>query len=118
MKNITIEFEGRDEGATFFALYAGLKMYSDLKAKQKRGINEFSIAGAEAYSILEDLKESHPKECAEAKKEYETKVKNLGLFDVIKAEGELCKHNYEGVYRGEEFQGNQCTECEEWENLC
>ena len=82
MKNITIEFEGRDEGAAFFALYAGLKMYSDLKAKQKKGTNEVSIAGAEAYSILEDIKESHPKECAEAKKEYESTVENLGIFDV------------------------------------
>ena len=71
MKNININFEGRDEYCAFFALYAGLRMYSDLKAKQKTGTNEVSVAGAEAYSMLQDIKVSHPEEFKEAEIEYD-----------------------------------------------
>jgi len=71
MKNVTINFEGRDEGCAFFALYAGLRMYSELKEDKHKGKNSMSIAGAEAYSILMDLKFTYPKECEEAKKEYD-----------------------------------------------
>ena len=70
MEKIIIDLEGRNKECAFFALYAGLKMYSDLKAEQKKGTNEVSIAGAEAYCILQDLKISHPIEFGEAEKEY------------------------------------------------
>ncbi len=66
---ITINLEGRNKPCAFFALYAGLMMYSEAKASQQSG-NEFSIAGAEAFSILEDLKQSHPEMFSEAEAEY------------------------------------------------
>lgn len=70
MKNITIDFDGRNESCAFFAIYAGLKMYSDLKHEETRGTGKTSISGAEAYCILQDLKETHSKHFKEAEKEY------------------------------------------------
>jgi len=77
MKNIKINFEGRNEGCAFFALYAGLRMYNEYKHEQHKGKDSFSTAGAEAYGIMEDLRYSHPKEYEEAKKEYDSELKNL-----------------------------------------
>ena len=70
MNEIIINLEGRNEDCAFFALFAGLKMYSDLKAEENRGTNKMNIAGAEAYCMLYDLKEDYPEKWEEAKKEY------------------------------------------------
>ncbi|MGB0896852.1 MAG: hypothetical protein ACPGRW_05990 [Flavobacteriaceae bacterium] len=107
MKNIKIDFEGRNKDCAFFALYAGLRMYSDFKAKQKEGTNEVSIAGAEAYCILQDLKESHPNEWEEAKKEYDDKLKNLFISGVSKS---FYCYDYEAL--GRNGCNKQCKKCE------
>ncbi len=70
MERIVIDFEGRDEDCAFFALFAGLKMYSDKKAEDCKGTGKVSIAGCEAYSMLYDLKKEYPEKWEEAKKEY------------------------------------------------
>jgi len=67
---IEFDFEGRDEQCAFFALYAGLRMYKELKNKVATN-NAFSIAGAEAYCMLEDLKEQYPKQYWESAAEFE-----------------------------------------------
>ncbi len=77
---VIFDFEGRDKGCAFFALYAGLRMYKDKKLKQVKlqrevangmGEESFSIPAAEAYCMLEDLREKFPKEYAESKEEYD-----------------------------------------------
>lgn len=76
---IKFDFEGRDEEAAFFALYAGLRMYKEKKDRQVKLLNaangnseeQFSIPAAEAFCMLQDLKEKFPKEYAEASEEYE-----------------------------------------------
>ena len=70
---ITFNLEGRDESAAFFALYAGLTMYHNLKKKQDSERNDggISIAGLEAAALLEDLKLNHWKEYWESAAEYE-----------------------------------------------
>ena len=75
---IKFDLEGRDESAAFFALYAGLRMYKEQKdsefalKKQLKQIRQsaFSIAAAEAYRMLEDLKSQKPKWYYEAEAEY------------------------------------------------
>jgi hypothetical protein len=71
-------FEGRDPSA-FFAFYAGLRMYKEVKDLQTiKG--KFYIAAAEAYCMLQDLKEQFPKHYAEAEAEYNEvygKVKSI-----------------------------------------
>jgi len=56
----------------FFALYAGLRMYKDLKVKEDDSRNDgsFSIAGAEAYSMLKMLEENYTDMFIEAQIEY------------------------------------------------
>lgn len=81
MEEVIIDFEGRDEECAFFTLYAGLRMYKELKGEQHRGKQTFSIAGAEAHSMLEYLKEKYPQRFAIAQQEYEDvySAKNLSL---------------------------------------
>lgn len=75
---VKFNLEGRDEGAAFFALYAGLRMYKEQKQKQIRLLNEtkddsektFSIPAAEAYCMMQDLREKFPKQYEEAKQEF------------------------------------------------
>ena len=75
---IKFDFEARDEFCAFFALYAGLRMYKEQKDEQTRLLNEkqieseklFSIPAAEAYCVLEDLREQKPKMYNEAVEEY------------------------------------------------
>jgi len=76
---VKFNLEGRDEGAAFFALYAGLRMYKEQKEKQIILLNEikddsektFSIPAAEAYCMMQDLREKFPKQYEEAKQEFE-----------------------------------------------
>lgn len=76
---VKFNLEGRDEGAAFFALYAGLRMYKEQKDKQTILLNEtkddiektFSIPAAEAYCMMQDLREKFPKQYEEAKQEFE-----------------------------------------------
>lgn len=70
---IKFDFEGREEYCAFFALYAGLRMYKEQKEKQvmeSEEIGLFSIPAAEVFCMLQDLKQQHPKEYAEAVDEY------------------------------------------------
>jgi hypothetical protein len=75
---IIFDVEGSEKDCAFFALYAGLRMYKEHKDKQvalqnkvaKIGEECFSIAAAEAFSLLEQLKENHPKEFKEAELEF------------------------------------------------
>lgn len=71
MKNIKFDMEAKIQDCAFFALYAGLRMYKEQKDRQPKEAGTFSIAAAEAYCLLQDLKESHPKEYAEAVAEYD-----------------------------------------------
>ena len=76
---VIFEFEGKERGCAFFALYAGLRMYMEVKEteikaasmsdKSRRGA--VSIAAAEAYCMLEELREQFPKLYKEAVVEYE-----------------------------------------------
>ncbi len=72
---IEFDLEASDQGAAFFALYAGLRMYKDLKSHQTKGTEENSIAGAEAYIMLETLAEKFPKLYKEASAEYSDTVR-------------------------------------------
>jgi len=67
---IEFDFEGRDEGAAFFALYAGLRMYKEQKEKSVTG-EAISIPAMEAYGMLEDLKEQYPLEYKQAGVEFQ-----------------------------------------------
>ncbi len=77
-EKIIFDIEGSEKGCAFFAIYAGLRMYKEHKDKQvmlqnkvaKIGEECFSIAAAEAYSMLEQLKENHPIEFKEAEDEF------------------------------------------------
>ena len=66
---IFFDFEARDEGAAFFALYAGLRMYKEQREKRVEK-DAISIPAAEAFCMLEDLKEQFPDEYEEAVIEY------------------------------------------------
>lgn len=76
---IIFDFEGRMENEAFFALYAGLRMYKEQKNKQIRLLNEskpenertFSIPAAEAYCMLQDMKEQYPVLYQQAGVEYQ-----------------------------------------------
>jgi hypothetical protein len=60
-----------DPQSAFFALYAGLRMYQEQRDSAQREDDAFSIAAAEAYCMLEDLREQFPEEYEEAKQEYD-----------------------------------------------
>lgn len=66
---ITFDLEVSDQECAFFAIYAGLRMY---KEQRKAGtpLNMVSIAGAEAFCMLGQLKEQHPNDYREAEEEY------------------------------------------------
>lgn len=76
---IIFDFEGRMENEAFFALYAGLRMYKEVKENQIRaaelaGTQEpgaISIPAAEAFGMLCDLEENFPRRYKYAKEEYE-----------------------------------------------
>lgn len=56
---IRIDIDGRMHEHMFMALYAGLKMIQEAEKKQeKEGM--FSLVGAEAYCLIEDLKKQFP----------------------------------------------------------
>lgn len=67
---ITFDFEGGDEGAAFFALYAGLRMYKELKDAQPKPKGLSSVPAAEAFIMLEHLKEKHLKLYLQCETEY------------------------------------------------
>lgn len=69
-------FEARDDSA-LFALYAGLRMYKEQKLITPAPKNAFSIAGAEAYCMLQDLKSLYPKQYKECELEYEEQYGKL-----------------------------------------
>jgi hypothetical protein len=80
---IKFDFEARDEECAFFALYAGLRMYKEQREKNVSSPDAISFAAAEAYGLLEDLKEQHPKEYGLAEKEYNEVYKNLIVIPEI-----------------------------------
>lgn len=68
---VEFNLEGNPEVA-FYALYAGLRMFKDKKIEEdKKHPDQINQAGAEAYCMLQTLKENFPKEFSEAKTEYE-----------------------------------------------
>lgn len=67
---IKLDIQAADKQCAFFALYAGLRMYRDLKKKQDPP-HAISIAGAEAHCLLMQLKESYPQDYIEAQVEFE-----------------------------------------------
>ena len=68
---ITFDFEASlDKECAFFALYAGLRIYKRMKANHPTPSNQFSVAGAEAYCMLEQLKEQCPIQYDIAEKEF------------------------------------------------
>ncbi len=76
---IIFDIEASEKECAFFSLYAGLRMYKEYKDKQVELQNKvangfgkelFSIAAAEAYCLLEQLKENHPEEFKEAEEEF------------------------------------------------
>jgi len=71
MKTNTIRFniEASDKECAFFAIYAGLRMYFNKKSENELP-NEMSIAAAEAYCLLKQLEEKHPKQYKEAESEF------------------------------------------------
>lgn len=75
---IEFDFEGRDQGAAFFALYAGLRMYKEVKENQIKAsslVDEnkstaISVPAMEAYGMMCDLEEQFPNYFKEAEQEY------------------------------------------------
>lgn len=67
--NILFDLELTDRESSFFALYTGLRMY---KEQRNRSVEPevFSISGAEAYGLLQQLKRQHPEQFAQAEQEY------------------------------------------------
>lgn len=70
IEQIVFDFEGRDTGAAFFALYAGLRMYKEQREKRVEGPG-ISIAAAEAFCMMEDLREQYPLEYQQAGIEFQ-----------------------------------------------
>lgn len=77
---IIFDLEVSDREAAFFALYAGLRMYKEQRQK-KVPKDQMSIAAAEAYCMMQSLKEQYPTWYKEAEMEfkevYSKKFKNL-----------------------------------------
>ncbi len=67
---ITFNLESNPD-VGFYALYASLKIFSDKKAEES-GLNRMSLPGAEAYSMLQELKEKYPDKFKESEEEYES----------------------------------------------
>ncbi|MBK7380486.1 MAG: hypothetical protein IPJ03_16145 [Ignavibacteriales bacterium] len=71
-KTITFNFDETIDGeAAIFALYAGLRMYKEIKDKQQKEPGKFSIPAAEAYCMLEQIKEQFPNDYIECMVEYD-----------------------------------------------
>lgn len=68
---IVIDMEGRLDSEAYMAIYGGLTMIKESESKAATEPGMFSLVGAEAYGILEDIKEQHPKEMADAKAYYD-----------------------------------------------
>jgi len=77
---IKINIEASDKECAFFALYAGLRMYFEYKKETNNDPNSISIAGAEAYCMLQDMKERYPIQYNEAKDEYDEFITTKNLF--------------------------------------
>lgn len=71
MENVVIDLSEKDSGAAFYALYASLRLFKSIKSRQHKDKPTMSMAGAEAFILLEELSLSHPEEYKEAKEEYE-----------------------------------------------
>lgn len=80
---LKINIEGSDKACAFFGLYAGLRMYIEYK---KESVNDhipsqMSMAAAEAYCMLEDLREKYPIQYSEAKEEYDEVIMPKNIFN-------------------------------------
>lgn len=81
--SITFDFEARDKGAAFFALYAGLRMYKEQREKNVSDPQAISIAAAEAFIFLEELKQQFPRSYALAEDEYDEVYKDLIIIPPV-----------------------------------
>lgn len=77
--------EGKEKDCSFFALYAGLRMYMDYKAKNILDPGKINISSAEAYTMLMELNEEFPGRYEDAKKEYDSEVLPLLKKDELAA---------------------------------
>lgn len=67
---LTFDLESNPE-MRLYVLYAGLRMYMESKREtDKKTPDMFSLAGAEAYCLLQDLKEKLPELYAQCEEEY------------------------------------------------
>ena len=64
---ITFDLEGQE--SALYTLYASLRMFKELKAKDNTS-EQYSICAAAAGDLLEQLKESHPDLVQELEVEY------------------------------------------------
>lgn len=80
---VTFNIDGsQDKHCTFFAIYAGLRMYEALKRDQHIAQNlgkpyheiKVNIARLEAINMLNQLEEQFPEDFIEAEIEYELKI--------------------------------------------
>lgn len=67
---IELDVEGSMKDCAFFAIYAGLRMYKEQRQKRVPE-GQISFSTAEAFSLLEQLKEKYPEAHQQAKAEYE-----------------------------------------------
>lgn len=59
-----------DTECRFLALYVGLRMYKDARLKKHTDLSQFPVAAAEAYCMIEQLKELYPQMATESEIEY------------------------------------------------
>ena len=71
---IVFDFEASDKAAAIYALYAGLRMYKDKKYLDNIGTDLVSISGAEAYCLIEQLREQYPQAIHECQKVYDEHI--------------------------------------------
>lgn len=69
-----------DPSAAFFALYAGLRIYKELKDSVTEP-DMLSIPGAEAFCMLMKLKEKFPEQFAACEREYNSTYAGVYLVN-------------------------------------
>ncbi len=82
---VEFNLEGNPD-VSFYALYAGLRMFKDKKVEQdKKHPGQINQAGAEAYCMLQDLKEQHPKQYLESETEYDQVQEDVKFLEWLES---------------------------------
>lgn len=71
LDKIEFDLEASEQDCAFYAIYTGLRMCMEEQAK-KEVEGSYSLVGAEAYCMLQQLKEKHPIQYLSAKNTYES----------------------------------------------